>query len=521
MADLRIAYTEEMVGSGHPTKSDTLNRLALVEHNADGTHKYLRNDTLDFDLREWLPEGFVTDGTADYSSQIQEAVDYIESLASGTGGVLQLPLGYWHLGEGAAGLTLPEGITVRGQGRPEYVNGDMAGGTWLIYDGTGDCLKVDGEWSGFNARRNICLEGFGVKLTGANSFLNADFLTQFRLTDLNVRGSSTYGIYALNSYNGLASRVKIDGPDNALYFSIKDSPNDVFSGQMLFEKCDFWNGTGKGIHIKTNVNVLAQMVFLACHFKTNAYGAYIEGANMHRVNFRGCHFEANTTNDLYVHSDVTQGPIVDGCHFNNTGTVYMMNCQGDKANIIGNEFAGTGTGWGILNNGDDNYIARNHFQGLANSKQIVVDTDATYSIIGKNTFSNSTGRVVDNSTAGTTSFEGETILESKEFDLSASVETEVKFVALRDYWIRDVSILYVEGTSGDAGVALQFGDSDSLTRYVSHTSDVSQSNYTVVTPTLASAYIARNRKLTFRCAGSKTGAGTAKFVARLLPFANI
>lgn len=40
MADQRIAYTEEMVGSGHPSKSDTLNRLALVGHNTDGTHKY-------------------------------------------------------------------------------------------------------------------------------------------------------------------------------------------------------------------------------------------------------------------------------------------------------------------------------------------------------------------------------------------------------------------------------------------------------------------------------------------------
>lgn len=39
MADQRIVYTEEMVGAGHPTKSDTLNRLALVEHDTDGTHK--------------------------------------------------------------------------------------------------------------------------------------------------------------------------------------------------------------------------------------------------------------------------------------------------------------------------------------------------------------------------------------------------------------------------------------------------------------------------------------------------
>ena len=39
MADQRIAYNEYMVGAGHPTKPDTLNRHANVEHNTDGTHK--------------------------------------------------------------------------------------------------------------------------------------------------------------------------------------------------------------------------------------------------------------------------------------------------------------------------------------------------------------------------------------------------------------------------------------------------------------------------------------------------
>ncbi|MBI3024385.1 MAG: hypothetical protein HYY66_01670 [Candidatus Tectomicrobia bacterium] len=39
MADQRAQYTEEAVGAGHPTKADVINRLALVEHNTDGTHK--------------------------------------------------------------------------------------------------------------------------------------------------------------------------------------------------------------------------------------------------------------------------------------------------------------------------------------------------------------------------------------------------------------------------------------------------------------------------------------------------
>jgi hypothetical protein len=38
MANQRILYTEEMVGYNHPTKADTLNRHAMIEHLEDGTH---------------------------------------------------------------------------------------------------------------------------------------------------------------------------------------------------------------------------------------------------------------------------------------------------------------------------------------------------------------------------------------------------------------------------------------------------------------------------------------------------
>ena len=46
MADQRILHSEEMVGASHATKSDTLNRLALIEHNNDGTHKFLAETEL-------------------------------------------------------------------------------------------------------------------------------------------------------------------------------------------------------------------------------------------------------------------------------------------------------------------------------------------------------------------------------------------------------------------------------------------------------------------------------------------
>lgn len=44
MADQRIQATENMIGANHPTLTDTLNRLTLVEHNTDGTH---HNITID------------------------------------------------------------------------------------------------------------------------------------------------------------------------------------------------------------------------------------------------------------------------------------------------------------------------------------------------------------------------------------------------------------------------------------------------------------------------------------------
>lgn len=38
MANQRILASEEMVGYGHSTKADTLNRLAMIEHGEDGVH---------------------------------------------------------------------------------------------------------------------------------------------------------------------------------------------------------------------------------------------------------------------------------------------------------------------------------------------------------------------------------------------------------------------------------------------------------------------------------------------------
>jgi hypothetical protein len=88
MADQRITSAEELVGSGHATKTDTLNRLALIEHNNDGTHKswmYLVANVKQY--------GAVGDGTTDDTAAFQAAIDSLGT----NGGTVYVPSGTYRI----------------------------------------------------------------------------------------------------------------------------------------------------------------------------------------------------------------------------------------------------------------------------------------------------------------------------------------------------------------------------------------------------------------------------------------
>lgn len=129
MADQRILYTEEMVGATHPTKADTLNRLALIDHNSDGTHKWMPATTKMLFKQAAAPTGW----TVDDSIQDNSMVVYRRSASYGADGGSQSPVSMT-----TPAQDLDTGATVVGSGAVALMMDNAAPMTlWIGAAGTG------------------------------------------------------------------------------------------------------------------------------------------------------------------------------------------------------------------------------------------------------------------------------------------------------------------------------------------------------------------------------------------------
>ncbi len=99
--DQRILYTDWLTGANHPTKTDTLNRLALIGHNNDGTHKAW------VDVKEY---GATGNGTTDDTTAIQNAINSIST----AGGTVLFPIGTYLI---SSTLTVPNYVFLVGMSR--------------------------------------------------------------------------------------------------------------------------------------------------------------------------------------------------------------------------------------------------------------------------------------------------------------------------------------------------------------------------------------------------------------------
>jgi len=193
MADQTISYNEQMVGAGHPTKADTLNRLSLVEHNSDGTHKFDITGLPYVDVRAY---GAVLDGVTDDTTAVQAAID-----ACPVGGAVLIK------GDCLCGaLTGKSGITLRGSGGNEY-NGSFS---VLKYNAaTGNFISLN---NGSSVQDGMIIEDIVIDGNATDGKI-IDFATwrsRIRRSTIKNGAAGSYGVYFHNGGSGNAVENEVD-----------------------------------------------------------------------------------------------------------------------------------------------------------------------------------------------------------------------------------------------------------------------------------------------------------------------
>lgn len=220
MTDLTIQHTERMVGANHPTLADTLNRLALVEHNNDGTHNKLTQVKDPYvDVRAY---GAVGDGVTDDTTAIQNAINSVK--ANGCGKIF-LPGGVWKI---TSPIELSYGVILEGSGKAAC----------FIYNtGNGPAIKF------------------------VSTVVNA----------YPQNGSSTLPYYwsirklAIRGDSALASNTGIKLSDGASY-GLVESVDIMDTGSHAI---DMQNGTGSGAIYNTFIDIKVQ--------RPRGYALYMTG----------------------------------------------------------------------------------------------------------------------------------------------------------------------------------------------------------------------------------------------------
>jgi len=318
----------------HSTSTATDNNATIIKATAITTGRWIRFYSGAVNVKWFGAKG---DGTTDDSAAIQAAIDYkYNSDTKFSGGEIFIPQDEYNLS--TTGITLYENTHLVGEnGASPYNGAAIFGGSWLLYSGTGNAVTIDGSFSvpSFDGRRNIHIKGINIKVqSGVNAGIYADFMTQFTIEDVQIRGVSTYGVYFRNCYQGYVKNLWIIGVKTYAHYVTVDAADSVFTGQTTYESCRFEDSSTAGVHLDVAANVMAQQQFTRCHFKSNGYGLYIDKAQ--KVNLITCHFEGNSNNQIFVTAATDKGPVISGCKSNYTAaTDSTGDTDGSTAVITG------------------------------------------------------------------------------------------------------------------------------------------------------------------------------------------
>lgn len=296
MSDLRIQHTEEMVGAGHASKADTLNRLALAEHNNDGTHKKL-TQVIDpwVDVRAY---GAVGDGATDDTTAITGALAYASSNKLGV--KLEANKTY-----------LVSNLTIAGTGNvPLYV--DLNGSTIKAKTGaTGALVTIENPHSkvhGFRLENGIIDSN-----SQADNALYVHGMQHGRLRNLKLMGSVSHNLkaYAESGYGVYYSSftdVFSTGGAGVYFGSNPAQATSRFNANTLINIVSHYS-TGSGITMEyANQNYLRAVVEQCQHHGINLLqvvynlrlDGYVENHGLAGAGYYGLNLATNVWNVDYV-----------------------------------------------------------------------------------------------------------------------------------------------------------------------------------------------------------------------------
>ncbi|MBI2401109.1 MAG: hypothetical protein HYV23_08675 [Deltaproteobacteria bacterium] len=338
MADLRIQFNEEMVGTGHPVKADTLNRLSLVEHNNDGTHKYNLTGRKELDLREFLPVGFVTNGSVDYSDEIQECIT--------NGQRIYLPAGIWL----CENLNVRGYRNIRGAGRANTIlKIPASSASWLINSSDG----ATGDWLPYSSITDLSIDGSSS--TTALGGIYAKFVTQWlfeRITMYGFYNPAAVGLWLNHAYQ-IAMRdcyIRMGsagaGKKGEACFKVGATTADpVHTTHITYDNC-LAQYSGTGFLLAAMGNRGGNMTIRECAAGNHDYGVRIQDF-YREVLVENSLIENTSINGVRVTTatsyNIHNVRLEELTMYENTTAVFANNVDGlgmDKLRLVGDDEGG-------------------------------------------------------------------------------------------------------------------------------------------------------------------------------------
>jgi hypothetical protein len=301
---------------------------SLIGYLASGIGAVARS--LQAKLREWpsitdyLPAGYVTNGTVDYSTYLQAAHD---AVASAGGGVLWLPRGAW-----TGNLTVKPEVTLRGAGmyatrlltasatHGVQVNVTASATRIALFD-----LSIEGNLAHANCD--------GINLTPVAPY----WVDKFTLKRVRIIGWGRSGIRAVGT-SANAPFVQQMLCENVESINNKSRNLDLVGTiiETSFKDCSFCDvtdvsGAGKPVNLEYNGDDPARAAFINCLFSNglalaalggaaaNSPAVYIGGGSS--ISFSNCDFEHASPHIEVADFSLAEGFSAHGCSFANSVSI--------------------------------------------------------------------------------------------------------------------------------------------------------------------------------------------------------